>query len=216
MKRLSAGFVLSVFLLTLIICGNSFAEAATKWNLSKAHSSVNFKIWHLMTPVHGNFNDFDIDINFDPQNLEGSSINVSIQIASINTGWEPRDDHLKTADWFAADDYPVMSFQSSSITSTGDGNYIAKGKLKIKNVEKDIELHFKLLGVKQIPEEMKETFGGVDEVASFEISNYSLNRKDYNIGTGTSTTGTAASVYREVVGSEVNINIAIEVNRKTS
>ena len=214
MKRLYAKHVVYALFLTLMISANSFAGEATKWNFSKAHSSINFKIWHLMTPVYGNFEDFDVALNFDPQNLEGSSINVTIQVASINTGWGPRDEHLKTEDWFEADEYPVMSFKSSKITGTGDGNYVAKGKLSMKGVEKEIDLPFKLLGIKEIPEEMKETLGGVDEVASFEIINFSVNRKDYKVGTGTSTRETAAIVYSQVVGSEVNINIAIEVNRK--
>ena len=215
MKRLYSKLIVNALFLTLIFSGNSFAGSATKWNLDKAHTSINFKIWHIMTPVHGKFEDFDIEIHFDPENLENSSINVSIQVASINTGWEPRDDHLKTADWFDFDKYPVMSFKSSKILSMGDGNYVAKGKLKINGVENDIELPYKLLGVKQLSKEMKKAFGGIDEVASFEISNFSVNRKEYNIGTGTSTLGLAALTYRDVVGNAVNINIAIEVNRKT-
>ena len=74
---------------------------------------------------------------------------------------------------------------------------------------------FKLLGVKQIPEEMKQTFGGIDEVASLEAS-FSVDREEYNIGTGSKTPGLAALRYSQVVGSEVNITIAVEVNRKTS
>jgi polyisoprenoid-binding protein YceI len=215
MKRLYAKFVVNALLLTLIFSGNSFAGAATKWNLDKAHTSINFIINHFDTPVYGKFDDFNIDLHFDPENLEDSNINVSIKVASIKTGWGPRDDHLKTADWFDADKYPVMSFKSSKIMSKGNGNYVAKGKLKIKDVETDIDLPFKLLGVKQIPEEMKQIFGTIDEVVSFGVS-FSLNREEYKIGTGTSTPGLAASLYRQFVGSVVDIYIAVEANRKTS
>jgi len=215
MRRLYNKLVVNVFLLTLIFCSNSFAGAATKWNLDKVHTSINFNIEHFLTPVHGKFDDFNIDIQFDPENLENSRINVSIKATSINTGWGPRDDHLKTADWFDASKYPDMSFKSSKIMSKGNGNYVAKGKLKIKDVETEIELPFKLLGVKQIPEDMKQMFGWIDEVASFEVS-FSLNRKEYNIGTGTATPGLAALRYSQVVGNEVNIKIAVEVNRKIS
>jgi polyisoprenoid-binding protein YceI len=216
MKRFYATLLVNALLLTLIFNSNSFAGDATKWNLDKAHSSVNFMIMHIMTPVHGKFEDFNIDLHFDPENLEESSIDVTIQAASINTGWGPRDDHLRTADWFDAAEYPVMSFKSSSITSKGEGNFVAKGKLKIKDIETEIELPFKLLGVKQaISADMKQMLGDVDEIASFEVS-YTLNREEYNIGTGTSTPGTAAKVYREVVGKEVSINIALEVKRKIS
>jgi polyisoprenoid-binding protein YceI len=216
MKQLSARCAVYLFLLMVMLIGSSQAEPATKWDLSKAHSSVTFKIWHMMTPVYGSFDDFDADIHFDPQNLAGSSIKVTIQIPSINTGWGPRDEHLQSEDWFDAGRYPDMTFTSSEITSTGDDTYVAKGTLKMKGVEKEIELPFKLLGIKELSGDMKETFGDADEVASFEISNYSVNRKDYKVGTGTSTRETAAIVYSQVVGSEVNINIAIEVTRKTS
>ncbi len=66
-----------------------------------------------------------------------------------------------------------------------------------------------------IPEDMKQLFGWIDEVASFEVS-FSVNRKEFNIGTGTATPGLAALRYSQVVGNEVNIKIAVEVNRKTS
>jgi polyisoprenoid-binding protein YceI len=215
MRRFYTKLAVNALLLTLIFSGSSFAGAATKWNLDKAHTSISFNIEHFLTTVPGRFDEFNIDLHFDPENLEESSISVFIQAASINTGWGPRDDHLKTGDWFDANKYPVMSFKSSKIMSKGDGYYVAKGKLKIKDVETDITLPFKLLGVKQISEEMKPMFGGIDEVASFEIS-YSLNREEYNIGTGSSTPGLAALRYSQVVGNEVNIIIAVEVNRKTS
>jgi polyisoprenoid-binding protein YceI len=192
----------------------SLAETAFKWNVDKANSSVNFKIWHIMTPVHGKFDEFDIDLHFDPDNLDGSSINVTIQTASINTGWGPRDKHLKTEDWFYTEAYPVMTFKSAKISRVEDGNYIAKGKLKIREVETDVDLPFKLLGIKQIPENMQNVFDGSNEVAGFEISTFIINRKDYNVGTGTSTPGEAAMTYRDVVGNAVNLNIVIEVIRK--
>lgn len=214
MKRLGAKFVVYAFVLLLMLTASSQADPATKWDLSKAHSSVNFKVWHLMTPVYGSFDDFDADIHFDQQNLPGSSIKVTIQAASINTGWGPRDEHLRTEDWFDADRYPVISFTSSEITANGDSSYVAKGILKMRGIEKEVELPFKLLGTRQIPAEMKETFGGADEVASFEISNFLVDRKDFNIGTGTKTWETAAKVYSQVVGSEVLLNIAIEASRK--
>jgi len=216
MKRLGAECVVYVFLLMFMLLGSSQAEPATKWDLSRAHSSVTFKVWHLMTPVYGSFDDFDADISFDPQNLAGSSIKVTIKTASINTGWGPRDEHLQSEDWFASGRWPLMTFTSSEITSKGDDMYVAKGTLKMKGVEKEIELPFKFLGIKKLSGDMKKAFGGADEVASFEINNFSVNRKDFEVGTGTSTRETAAIVYNQVVGSEVNINIAIEVTRKTS
>ncbi len=214
MKRYVFKLMVTALLLTLIFSSSSFAGSATAWNVDKANTSVNFKIWHIMTPVTGKFDESDIELNFDPDNLDNSSVNVTIQAASINTGWGPRDKHLKTEDWFDTDEFPVITFKSSKIISLGNGEYVAKGKFKLREIENDIELPFKLLGIKQIPEDMQNVFDGSNEVASFEISNFSINRKDYNVGTGTSTPGEAAMTYRDVVGSEVNINITIEVKRK--
>lgn len=215
MKRSYDKLFANVLVLVLILCGNIFAGSATKWTVDKAHTSIYFDIKHFWTTVQGKFDDYNIELYFDPDNLEGSSINVSIQVASINTGFEPRDNHLKTADWFDAEKFPAISFKSSKIMSKGDGAFVAKGKLKIKDVEMDIELPFKLLGVIPITEDVKDMLGGIDELASLEAS-YSLNRREFNVGEGTSTPGKAALLYRQFVGNEVNINIAIEVNRKTS
>jgi polyisoprenoid-binding protein YceI len=214
MKQVNLKVMMTSLSLILVLFVSSFAGSATKWNVEKANSSVNFKIWHLMTPVTGKFEDFDIDLNFDPENLDNSQVSVTIRTTSINTGWGPRDKHLRTEDWFNTDDYPVMTFKSSKIISQGDGDYIAEGTFKLRDVEKDIKLPFKLLGIHQIPEDMQNVFDGSDEVASFEISNFIINRKDFHVGTGTSTPGEAAMTYRDVVGNSVNINIAIEVKRK--
>jgi polyisoprenoid-binding protein YceI len=208
MKRFATLVKVFALMVLLVTSNNSIAGNATKWNLDKAHTNINFSIKHFFTPVSGKFEDFNVDLNFDPNNLSGSNINVDINVASVNTGNEKRDNHLQTADWFDAEKYPQIVFKSDEIINKGDNNFIARGKLKIKDIEKEIELPFRLLGVKQIPENMKQMLGGIDELASFEAS-YSLNRNDYTVGTGS----WAATL---VVGGEVDINIAVEVNRKAS
>jgi polyisoprenoid-binding protein YceI len=208
MKRYARVLMVFILVFSFMNAVNSIAGSATKWDLDKAHTTINFSIKHFFTPVTGKFQDFNIDLNFDPENLSASSINVDINVASVITGNEKRDNHLLTADWFDAEKYPQMSFKSNEIVSKGDNNFVAKGKLRIKEIEKDIELAFKILGVKQIPEKMKNMLGGIDELASFEAY-YSLNRKDYTVGTGS----WAATL---VVGGEVDIHIAVEVNRKGS
>jgi polyisoprenoid-binding protein YceI len=209
MKRLLG----SVFLLLLVFNSYSFAGKATKWDVDKAHSSINFTINHWATPVHGHFDDFDIDINFNPENLEESSINATIQVASVKTGWGPRDESIKTEDWFDAKEYPTITFKSSEIHNIGMGNYIARGKLRIKGVEKEIELPFSFLGVNKIQEDMKPVYNYIDEVASFAL-NFSINREDYYVGTGTKNQGTAWKLYRQVVGNTVKVTIGVEGNRK--
>ena len=215
MKRLSVKSVVNTFLLLLIISSFSFAADATEWIVDKAHSSINFTIDHFVTPVHGKFDDYNIDINFDPENLKDSKINVTIQVASVKTGWEPRDKSLQTSDWFDTDKYDVISFESSKITGKGDGNYVAKGKLKIKDVEKNVELPFSLLGIKQISKDWESLYDNVDKIASFVI-HYTLNREDFNVGTGTSSQSKAAVFYKKFVANEVNVYISVEADHKIS
>jgi polyisoprenoid-binding protein YceI len=196
--------VTSIFTVLLMLAVGTSALSAKTWKLDKAHSSIGFSVNHFFTPTKGSFEEFDLDITFDPNDLDNSSFNLTIQVASVNTSNKKRDGHLQTADFFNAEKFPVMTFKSSKIVSKGDNNYVAMGKLKIKDVEKEIELPFKLLGVKVLPEELKKAMGGLKEAASFS-SSYTINRNDYTVGTGS----WAATV---VVGDEVNIDIAIEAH----
>ncbi len=199
-------FFMLTFSMVIVLAMSVSSLSAKSWDLDLAHSTIGFSINHFFTPVKGTFDDFDLDINFDPDNLEKSSFDLAVDISSVSTGNEKRDGHLQTQDFFDAEKYPVMTFKSSKIISKGNNMYLAYGKLKIKNVEKDIELPFKVLGMKVLPEEMQKMMGGLKEVVSFQAS-FSLNRNDYTVGTG-SWTATA------VVGDEVTIDIAVEGQRR--
>jgi len=102
--------------------------AATTWNVDKAHSAVNFEVRHFFTPVNGTFNDYNATINFDPNNLEESMLDVEIMVGSIDTKNERRDGHLRTADFFDAEKYPKITFKSSKIESKGDNKFVAHEK----------------------------------------------------------------------------------------
>ena len=197
--------VLTLILFLSLGSSSLLAMPAKSWDMDKTHSTIGFSVNHFFTPVKGKFDDFNLDINFDPDDIEHSSLNLTVKIASINTGDEKRDGHLQTEDFFGAEKFPVMTFKSSKIISKGDNKYVAIGKLKIKDVEKDIELPFTLLGVKVLPEQMQKMMGGLKEAASFQAS-FSLNRNDFTVGTGS----WAATM---VVGDEVNIDITIEAHR---
>ncbi|MBD3224999.1 MAG: polyisoprenoid-binding protein [Caldithrix sp.] len=196
---------ISIPVLLIFAFNVATAEDAPKWNVDASHTTIDFSVKHFFTPVKGTFDDFNIDLRFDPNNLEGSSIDAEIMINSINTRNDKRDNHLMSGDFFNAEKFPKMTFTSDEIVKKGQG-YVAKGTLQIKDVKKEVELPFQLLGVKELPEEMSKNFGGIKEVASFQAS-YTLDRNDYDVGTGS----WAATV---VVGDEVNITISLEANRK--
>jgi polyisoprenoid-binding protein YceI len=180
--------------------------AVEPWNVDAPHTEINFSVRHFFTPVSGQFEDFEIGLAFDPDNPENSSVEVRITVASVNTGNERRDNHLRSGDWFEAETYPYITFKSSSVTQTAADQLLARGELTIKGVTQEVELPIKLLGVMDIPEQMREMLGGVTEVASFQAE-AKLDRRDYGVGTGN-------WAMTAVVGADVEVGIAVEANHK--
>jgi len=179
-------------------------SAADSWAVDGAHTQINFSIKHFFTPVTGSFSDFDITLDFDAANPQNSSVSAKIAVASVNTGNERRDGHLRSDDWFGAESHPYMTFQSTSVRKGDNGHLIATGPLTIKGISKEVELTVTPLGSKAIPEPMQEMIGAKD-VAGFEAST-AIDRGDFEVGVG----NWAATA---VVGSDVSIEILVEAHR---
>ena len=171
------------------------------WQIDKAHSSVDFSVRHFFTPVSGTFSDYDIELLFDPDNLEGSSIDVTIDAASVTTRNDRRDNDLRSDSFFEVETWPTITFVSERIESAGDDQYVAHGQLTIRDVTQDFALPFTLLGVMEFDEQRAAQMRR-KAVAGF-TADASLNRLDYGVGSG-SWTSTA------VVGNEVDVSISIE------
>jgi polyisoprenoid-binding protein YceI len=177
----------------------------TRRSTSDAHTEINFTVTHFFTPVTGSFQDFDIDLVFDAEEISNSHVAVKIDVASIDTGKEKRDNHLLSADFFDAEAHPYITFESQDFRAAANGEFVAVGDLTIKGVSREVELPLRVLGVTQIPTEMQEMLGGVTEVVSF-AGGTTIDRGDYGVGTGS----WAATL---VVGGDVDIDIALEANR---
>ncbi|UCG85607.1 MAG: YceI family protein, partial [Gemmatimonadota bacterium] len=167
---------------------------------------INFSVRHFFTPVSGSFDSYKVDLYFDTDRPENSSVQVSIDVASVNTGNAKRDSHLRSADWFEAEKYPHITFRSNSVERVAADRLLARGQLTIKDVSQEVELTVNLLGIKDIPEEMQVMLGGVTQVAGFHATT-ALDRRDYGVGVGS----WAETI---VVGADVDIEIAVEANRK--
>jgi len=201
MRKLISSFVL----LTLVALPPvAVALGLLDWNVDPAHTEVNFSVRHFFTPVSGSFTDYQVDLQFDPADPAASSVSAVIQVASIRTGVDARDQHLMSGDFFEAERYPQITFRSSGVRSVGEGQMIATGELTIKDTAQTVELPIRLLGIQPIPEEMQEMFGGVTRVASFQ-ADLTLDRNDFGVGVG-SWAETA------IVGSEVGITLLVEAN----
>ncbi|TNE70729.1 polyisoprenoid-binding protein [bacterium] len=196
--RFTTLFAIAVLSVTSVFANNNEGEkAAQKWSFDKSHSAITFSVRHIFTPVVGQFNDFNGDVYFDATNLKGSSIDVTIEVASIDTKNEKRDGHLQSPDFFDAAQFGKMTFKSSEIVSKGNNEFIAKGVLTIKDVSKTIELPFQLLG------SMDHPFMKGTKVAAFE-SSIKLNRNDYKVGAGN-------WAETAIVGDEVDVKITLEM-----
>jgi polyisoprenoid-binding protein YceI len=172
------------------------ASADNQYTFDKAHSSIEFAVKHMViSNVKGTFDDFDGVIKYDPDNIENSSVEVSIKVASVNTKNQKRDDHLRSADFFDVEQHPEITFKSSKIKKTGDG-FAAVGTLTIRGVSKEVELPFALNGPITNP------WG--KSVVGIEID-YELNRHHY--GVKWNQTLDSGGV---VVGDDVKIEINLE------
>src|SRR5574338_1383434 len=121
---------------------NTSVEKLVKssWTVDKAHSKVGFSARHMViSEVEGQFREFNISVDAG-DDFTDSDIEVIIKIGSIDTGVTDRDNHLKSADFFDAANYPEMKFTSSSIEKISDEEFKLKGDLTIRGISKPVEL----------------------------------------------------------------------------
>ena len=189
MKNVS--LLLSV--LAILFFGNVNAQ---EWKLDESHSSIDFEIKHFFTPVKGSFDNFSGLLIFDPANLNSCKAEFTVQVASVNTKNEKRDNHLQSEDFFNAVQWPTMKFVSSRFEKKSGNEYLVHGKLTIRDKTRDVALPFTVLGIQDHPMKKNKQLLGIR-------SDFSLNRTVYGVGTG-SWAATA------VVGDEVNTTILFE------
>ncbi|MGD0121168.1 MAG: YceI family protein [Candidatus Limnocylindrales bacterium] len=117
------------------------------WTLDPAHSQIEFAVKHMMvTTVRGQFRKFSVDVDFDQENPERSSVAAHIEASSIDTGMEARDAHLRSGDFFDAETFPELTFRSTKIEASGDG-YEITGDLTIRGVTRPVTLDAEIGGV---------------------------------------------------------------------
>lgn len=182
----------------------AWPAAAETWKVDDPHTEIKFSVKHFFTPVTGRFEDFDVEVEYDEQDPSKSRVRAKIAVASVDTGNEKRDAHLRSADWFDAERYPYITFESTSVGRRGD-QLIAQGQLTIKDETQDVVLPITVLGKQAIPASMQAMLNGAQAVASFRTTT-AVDRGDYGVGVG-SWAGTM------VVGSEVEIEILLEAHR---
>lgn len=170
------------------------------WKIDKSHSEIKFKVKHLViSTVTGQFKDFDATVESEKHDFSDAKISFWTDVNSIDTRNEQRDAHLKSADFFDAENHPKITFVSKTIIKNSENEFEILGDLTIRGVTKEVKLNVIYNGT-------VKGFGG-GEVAGFEI-NGKLNRFDFGLKWNALTE--AGGI---VVGDEVKIEISCELTK---
>lgn len=122
------------------------AEPQT-FNLDGAHSVIGFSVRHMaISKVRGNFNDFEGSFTIDPKDSTSWSGQITIQTVSIDTDNEKRDQHLRSGDFFNADSFPTITFESTKIIPKGNNKFDVQGNLTMRGVTKPVTLNGEITG----------------------------------------------------------------------
>ena len=204
MKSLFRSF--PAVLVALIVSSASFAAPETL-KIDPSHSIVGFQVRHFFAKTPGRFKEIDGTIQYDAKNPAASSVDVTIQAASIDTEHERRDNHLRTGDFFETEKFPTLTFKSRKVelakgkTALAEGDkFQIHGDLTIKGITKPVTLDATFMGAGQV------AIGGNSQgtVAGFEAST-TINRKDYNI-----LWNKALDQGGAMLGDDVFINLQVE------
>lgn len=168
------------------------------WQIDSAHSLIQFSVRHMMiSTVRGRFEKFGGTIDFDENDPTNATVDIEIDVASINTNEQQRDDHLRSADFFEVDKYPTMTFKSTRIEKADDSHGRIIGDLTIKNITKEVVLDAEFAGVAKSP--WGTTSAGASATAK-------INREDWDL-----TWNQALETGGVLVGKEIKITLELEL-----
>jgi polyisoprenoid-binding protein YceI len=175
-------------------------SAQTTWKLDHSHSNVRFTVKHLViSEVEGSFKIYDGTLKSDKNDFTDADINFSVDVSSINTNNEKRDNHLRSDDFFNAERFPEMVFKSNSFRKISDGKYELTGDLTIRDITKPVKFDV--------------TYGGMAEDGYGNIKSAfkavtTINRFDYDLKWNAMTELGGA-----VVGKDVTIDLRLQFGK---
>lgn len=168
------------------------------WTIDPAHSRIEFLVRHMMiSKVRGVFDQFSGTVALDEENPENTSVEVQIEAASINTRDERRDAHLRSADFFDAENYPYLTFRSKDVKRLGETVARMTGDLTIRGITHVVVMDVEFNGLARSP------WG--TESAGF-TAHTKINRKDWDL-----TWNQALETGGVLVGDDIEINIELEL-----
>lgn len=142
------------------------------WKLDPTHSEVAFSVRHLaISKVKGTFEQFDVTVTA-PENPSHATVEATVEIVSVNTKQAQRDQHLRTSDFFAADEHPQMKFVSTAFHPEEDGSFVLDGDLTLRGVTKPVSLKGEFGGI---------TTDGYGQTKSGVEATTKINRHDFGV-----------------------------------
>ncbi len=171
---------------------------ATTWNLDPAHSHASFTVRHMViSNVRGDFQKFSGAVRLDEKDVSKSSVEATLETASIDTGNGDRDKHLRSPDFFDAEKFPTITFRSTKVSKAADGKLSVTGDLTMKGVTKPV-----VLAVEGPTAEIKDPWGNTRRGLSASAT---IDRKQWGL------TWNKMLEAGPVVGDEVKIDIEAEL-----
>lgn len=175
----------------------------SKWTVDGTHSDIGFVARHMMfAKVRGQFNEFDVNLDFDPENPAATTVEAVIKTSSVDTGVDDRDNHLRSGDFFDAEQFPDMVFKSKRVEVNGGNAGKLIGDLTIRDVTREVALDVEFLGQDNNP-------WGVP-VAGFEAST-KINREDFGL-----TWNAALESGGVLVGKDIQVQLNIQANPESN
>lgn len=180
--------------LSLAVLSRAESEA---YKIDPVHSSVGFTLRHLVSKFSSSFTKVTGTVNYDAAAPEKSSVDATIEIASVNTASEKRDNHIKSPDFFDATKFPVATFKSKSWKKTGENTFAVTGDLTIKDVTKEVVLATELVG-------SGPGMGGA--MLTGWSATTTIKKSDFGLA--------GPAMLSKALGDDVTINISIEAGYK--
>lgn len=193
-NRFTRTAVMVLALAVVLLLPAAAGAQPSTWTVDQVHSEVGFKVRHLLNPVRGGFNDFDGMVVYDPETPANSSVEMTVQAASIDTDNEKRDDHLRSPDFFAVAEHPTLHFKSKKVAKLGN-NLAVTGDLTIRGVTKEVTIPVQVLGV-------------MGDKAGFSTE-FTVDRQEYGVNWNR-----ALDQGGTVLGDEVTVELIFQMNRK--
>ncbi|GEL68439.1 YceI family protein [Myxococcus virescens] len=171
--------------------------ATTTWNIDTTHSGIHFSVRHMViAKVRGSFRKYSGAISLDEQDITKSSVAVTIETASIDSGVEQRDNHLRSPDFFDVEKFPSITFKSTKVEKASGNGLKVTGNLTIRDITREVVLDAEQLGAG------KDPWGNVK--AAFEAKT-SVDRRDFGL-----TWNQALEAGGVLVGEKIEIAIEVQ------